>query len=512
MASVTRSGSSYRVRFLIGSKRCSVGLGRATKSESDIAKTHVEHLVDCHGSERPPVAATLRWLDSLDDGVYDRLAAYGLCESRERVHAPRKLLAYFDHYISTRSDWKKPENYKQAVAKLRDYLGRDIALGGLTQGEVEKWQRWMVAEGLSPNTAGQNVKRCNQMMREAMKCKLVSENPFAGVKIDLSSDKSKNRFIDATTAATVLEACIDQEWRTLFALSRFAGLRCPSEVLSLRWNDIHWDRNRFKVTSPKTERYGKSERIVPLWPELRAELETLFAMVSPGLETPADAHVITRYRCSESNLRTQFKRIVQTAGVTTWQKPFMALRASRRTELEQTGLFTNHALNEWFGHSGAVAEMHYLQVTESDFATATKLTVSLPQGSGTNSGTSGHISEPSGNEQVSENPEKTGVLMGSDGSRNGEKYTQEDSRSVGKTLGKCHDSEKTGTNSGTSEGILSPSAAQNQLQELAKILPQLDDKTRAEIVSIARERLALSKMSDIATITRRGTTDDEQRH
>ena len=186
-------------------------------------------------------------------------AAYGLCEPLERVKAPRKLLAFFEHYIDSRSDWKKPANYKQAVAKLKSYLGHDVALGALTQAQVEKWQRWMIGEGMSPNTAGQNVKRCRQMMREAVKAKLVTENPFEGVKIDLSSDKSKNRFIDAATASEVLEGCPSQEWRVLFALSRYGGLRCPSEVLSLKWNDIHWDKNRFKVTAPKTERYGKGE-------------------------------------------------------------------------------------------------------------------------------------------------------------------------------------------------------------------------------------------------------------
>ncbi|MCC9603411.1 hypothetical protein LOC67_22920 [Stieleria sp. JC731] len=48
----------------------------------------------------------------------------------------------------------------------------------------------------------------------------------------------------------------------------------------------------------------------------------------------------------------------------------MALRASRRTELERTGRFPNHVLNDWFGHSGAVAENHYLQTTEADFTEA----------------------------------------------------------------------------------------------------------------------------------------------
>lgn len=31
------------------------------------------------------------------------------------------------------------------------------------------------------------------------------------------------------------------------------GLRCPSEVLALRWGDIDWERSLFTVRSAKTE-------------------------------------------------------------------------------------------------------------------------------------------------------------------------------------------------------------------------------------------------------------------
>jgi hypothetical protein len=41
----------------------------------------------------------------------------------------------------------------------------------------------------------------------------------------------------------------------------------------------------------------------------------------------------------------------------------------RRTELERAG-FKNHVLNDWFGHSGAIAQEHYLQITEADFEAA----------------------------------------------------------------------------------------------------------------------------------------------
>lgn len=77
-------------------------------------------------------------------------------------------------------------------------------------------------------------------------------------------------------------------WRTIVALSRLGGLRCPSEVLSLRWRDIDWHAGRMLVTSPKTEHHlGRGSRSVPLFPELRAVLEEAFE-----LATPRDEYVV----------------------------------------------------------------------------------------------------------------------------------------------------------------------------------------------------------------------------
>ena len=45
-------------------------------------------------------------------------------------------------------------------------------------------------------------------------------------------------------AETVLRACPDIEWQMIFALCRYGGLRCPSEVLRLKWADVDWARPR----------------------------------------------------------------------------------------------------------------------------------------------------------------------------------------------------------------------------------------------------------------------------
>jgi integrase len=258
-------------------------VGDLDESGAVDAKDHVEHLLRQRVRDKSPRPKTEDWLETLPLEVHDRLAAMGLVEARRREELPRTVLAYMRAYIKSRTDWKKPENYRQAVDHLERFLKRDAPISSLTKGDVDRWQRWMIDDvkgpKLSPNTAGQNVKRCRQMMRQAVDDKLIEANPFTGVKIDLRSDTSKNRFIDATTATAILDACPDQEWRTIYALCRWAGLRCPSEVLRLRWSDIQWDRSRFKVTAPKTERYGKGERIVPLWPEVERELSDLSELV-----------------------------------------------------------------------------------------------------------------------------------------------------------------------------------------------------------------------------------------
>ena len=54
----------------------------------------------------------------------------------------------------------------------------------------------------------------------------------------------------------------------IFALSRFGGLRCPSETLEPRVRDIDWAGNKIVIRESKTK-----TRTIPLFPEIRGLLE-----------------------------------------------------------------------------------------------------------------------------------------------------------------------------------------------------------------------------------------------
>ncbi len=103
--------------------------------------------------------------------------------------------------------------------------------------------------------------------------------------------------------------------------------------------------------------------MIPLFPELLPPLREAFEQAEPGTE-----HVITRYRDTNQNLRTQLHRIIRKAGLEPWPKPFQNLRSTRETELAET--FPLHVVVKWIGNSQPVAAKHYLQVTDEHFTRA----------------------------------------------------------------------------------------------------------------------------------------------
>ena len=80
-------------------------------------------------------------------------------------------------------------------------------------------------------------------------------------------NSSRAHFITADTIEKVIGACPDAQWRLIVALSRYGGLRCPSEHLCLTWGDVDWEHNLITIRSPKTEHHVGGESSTCCWPE-----------------------------------------------------------------------------------------------------------------------------------------------------------------------------------------------------------------------------------------------------
>jgi integrase len=333
MASISTSANGTRTVQFVGQdgKRRSIRLGRVPLKTAEEVRRRVEYVLAANFNGTAPDGATLKWLASIGDGLYARLAAVGLVKEREAVVQP-KLKAFIDAYIAGRTD-AKPQtllNLTMFGDRLVAFFGPDRAITTIKRSDADAWLVRLKGN-YAPATVGRTVKGARQLFEAACRADLLTRNPFEDLKAGAPPDKDRQCFISQQDTARVLEACPDYQWRLIVALSRYGGLRCPSEHLALTWPDIDWERRRFRVSSPKTEHHeGKGERWVPIFPELRPFLEEAFELAPEGT-----VHVITIKRDAKQNLRTRFMKIIRRAGLTPWPKPFQNLRASRETELAE---------------------------------------------------------------------------------------------------------------------------------------------------------------------------------
>lgn len=359
---------THTIQFRDGKKKRTLRIGQMAQRYADEYLRRIEHLIGAKFSGIAPPPEVSKWLGTLTPNFRERLVKVGLLEASAAAAADGqavRLGEYLDNYVAMRTDIAERTriNYKQAIGFLNDHFGRDKPLAAITAGHADEWRLWLM-ERLGENTARRHCGRAKQFFRAAERKGLIAKNPFADMKgCSVKANKSREYFVSVNEAQQVLDACPDVEWRMLFALARFGGLRTPSESLRLRWDDIDWDRGRVRVTSPKTAHHeGKGERWIPLFPELRQYLQEGWDAIDSG------EFVITRYRDQGVNLRTTLEKIIGRAGLTPWPKLWQNLRSTRETELAQT--YPIHVVCAWMGNSPQVASKHYLQIRTEDFETA----------------------------------------------------------------------------------------------------------------------------------------------
>ena len=363
---VTYDGGLRRIEFSLtqNGPRKAVRLGRIPPQDVEVIKEHVEWLVWAKINARAVPNATSVWLTETGLKLANRLAATGLIPRR----ASSTLAAFVDEYIRARADVKPSTaiTYGNVRRCLVEHFGDGKPLRDLTPGDADAFRLWLVThEKLADNTVRRRLGIARQLFRAALRRGLIPTNPFDGLSASVRGNPDKFRFVTRAEADAILAECPDNPWKLIFALVRFGGLRCPSELRTMAWSDVDWARNRLTVHSPKTEHHpGGAIRQIPIFPELLPYLRDAFEEAEEGA-----VHVVARLRDPSVNLRTQLAKLIKRAGLVPWPKLFVNLRATRAIELRQAG-FPDHVVNTWLGHTADVAAKFYLRVTESDFERA----------------------------------------------------------------------------------------------------------------------------------------------
>lgn len=360
MASLSRRQSGeYVVRYYEDKSPRTLYLGRMQKRSAEEIFRHTQRLVESKQANVAMPPETAAWVGGIDQRLRGKLERKRLI--RPGMSRQRMTLAEFtDKYIEQKRPGSSPltiRNLQQAQAKLLAFFGRTREIGDIAIDDAIAFRSHLIENGgLGCNTVSTHCRKSKQFFSEAVDRGLLAVNPFRKMKdLQESPNEARHRFMTPGQAALVLEACPSAEWRAIFSLARFGGLR-PKEILGLRWEDIRWDKNLIRLHGVKG-RHGRDERIrnVPLFPEVKAALRDLLAG-----RPKAAGRVVLGYE-SESNLSVPMSRIIADAGIKGWVRAFLNLRSTRSTELAERGIPIQDFCR-WLGHTPKVALKFYMHV------------------------------------------------------------------------------------------------------------------------------------------------------
>ena len=389
MASIAKSsGGSVRVFFYDkAGRRKAIHLGRVSDDTAESICRKIERFLNAQILGEEPTRNDSEWLAS--SGLRKKFVAVGLVEplpADTKAEIPT-LDAFIRSYIERRASKVKPASvtvWTQVEQNLKDLMPKGIRLDKITVGHAKDFHEALKVKGMKTSTISKRIGFCRQFLNDAVDRELITKNPFVSVNAPRPKVKS-NTFVTRSTIERIMDKAKPQ-WRVIIALSRFGGLRTPSETLSLKWSHIDWERDRMFIPEPKVEHHeGRGVRECPIFPELMRELLDAKELndakdIQNEYVVDADAYraaANTDAGWKNSNLRTQFMALLDIAGVKPWPRLFHSMRASRQTEL--TEKFPSHVVCSWLGNSEEVAKSHYLLVTDEHFKKASELVINPTQ-------------------------------------------------------------------------------------------------------------------------------------
>ena len=256
-----------------------VYLGRVSDKESETIRRRIEGILSSKILGSPMAQDDAAWL-AKSPALREKLIAVGLVEPEpipEKVIIPT-LDAFLDGYIKRHGESRKPATVavgKQVVANLKEYMPEGIRINQITAGHAKEFHEKLKARGMATTTIHKRIQFARQFMHDAVDWKIIDENPFSKVRTQRSTVKV-NEFVPREVVDKLMKKA-NPVWKVILGLSRYGGLRTPSETLSLRWEDIDWEMNRMSIPEPKVEHHeGRGIRSCPIFPELRPILDEAF--------------------------------------------------------------------------------------------------------------------------------------------------------------------------------------------------------------------------------------------
>jgi integrase len=235
----TKTRTGYRLRAYEpgnSARRFSVWLGDVSPREAETAKRHIEAVIESQSLGTPMPGETQRWLGKVPDSLRRKLSPV-LGQARNVHDAVDSYLTECEriHKASTvRSTQNSLESFAQHFGRqqMRSLVGEDI-------------DRWIQMRNVSSNTAAKIAKHVKTFITWSRKQGWVDD-----LRISVSSavGVGSKDYVEVKDFDRLIKHFAKQpQMRCALALARWAGLRVPSEVLTLTRSSVDFDALRLHI-------------------------------------------------------------------------------------------------------------------------------------------------------------------------------------------------------------------------------------------------------------------------
>lgn len=298
---------------------------------------------------------TVVWLGKIDESLRQRLADAGLCDQAKQV----TLRQLVDEFVAkkekevatlTYGDWERVGDL------LVETLG-DAPVSEVDE-DVTRDARHKIADVFACSTLDKRLSSFKAFFEFGVSEGYIRTNPMDW-HLGKTADGAEKTYVTESQIEDLIKVAPSEEWKRLLAISRYCGIRVPSEFRQMKWSHVDRENKWITIFSPKTRNHSRGEkRRCPFFRELQ-----------PHLVQPFDAklgdYVFPMLRRNKS-MYQPLHSMMQMLGREPWPRFFNSNRSSRITDLLKVASITNVA--RWVGNSPKVILQNYAEALDSEAA------------------------------------------------------------------------------------------------------------------------------------------------
>lgn len=217
---------------------------------------------------------------------------------RIRGFAERDYFAFAADYILQFDNEAQRGTYKlyqSQLKKLRQFVGREsLSFDDIDASFLRRYETWLKSKRNKTNTIHGTLKRVRAVYYAAIKEGIADQgkNPFFIYKLKVEKTKRERLAVEELNRIRALqpsEGTVLWHAKNMFLLSfNCMGMRI-SDVLLLRWNNVHGNRLEYKMKKTKEQRSiilsGEAKKILELYSDTAVNLDAfIFPILKDGKE------------------------------------------------------------------------------------------------------------------------------------------------------------------------------------------------------------------------------------